>query len=206
MTRVLRSNIWETIKSLNPYFIGLSILISHIYHTHLGNKAVSILILLDYLFLSLFFRGRQNGVLRSQSLFYWIIYSYEVSNMAKRFKLKSQSLFYWIIYSYNMLNVVRQNLSNGSQSLFYWIIYSYIFNFVNGVSDVIVSILILLDYLFLYLLIKVSSILLTLSQSLFYWIIYSYPFCRESPLFIIATEFFSDIKIDFFLIFLVFFF
>ena len=44
------------------------------------------------------------------------------------------------------------------------------------------------------------------SQSLFYWIIYSYPFCRESPLFIIATEFFSDIKIDFFLIFLVFFF
>ena len=44
------------------------------------------------------------------------------------------------------------------------------------------------------------------SQSLFYWITYSYPFCRESPLFIIATEFFSDIKIDFFLIFLVIFF
>ena len=43
-------------------------------------------------------------------------------------------------------------------------------------------------------------------QSLFYWITYSYPFCRESPLFIIATDFFSDIKIDFFLIFLVIFF
>ena len=45
----------------------------------------------------------------------------------------------------------------------------------------------------------------TLSQSLFYWIIYSYPFCQESLLFIVATEFFSDIKIVFFSIFLVIF-
>ena len=69
-----------------------------------------------------------------------------------------------------------------SQSLFYWIIYSYLEEELEDIPN------------------------LPWSQSLFYWIIYSYPFCRESPLFIIATEFFSDIKIDFFLIFLVFFF
>ena len=69
-----------------------------------------------------------------------------------------------------------------------------------------VSILILLDYLFLFGLRDNKYFVHFSSQSLFYWIIYSYPFCRESPLFIIATEFFSDIKIDFFLIFLVFFF
>ena len=36
----------------------------------------------------------------SQSLFYWIIYSYSSKTTANIIKTKSQSLFYWIIYSY----------------------------------------------------------------------------------------------------------
>ena len=93
-----------------------------------------------------------------------------------------------------------------------------------------VSILILLDYLFLSgvgiysetpgirsfnpyfiglpILIRFELIdarVWVLFQSLFYWITYSYPFCRESSLFITVTEFFSDIKIFFFSIFLVIF-
>ena len=36
------------------------------------------------------------------------------------------------------------------QSLFYWIIYSYKLNVLNILEDILVSILILLDYLFLY--------------------------------------------------------
>ena len=68
-----------------------------------------------------------------------------------------------------------------------------------------VSILILLDYLFLSENEVQSKEVMLMFQSLFYWITYSYPFCRENLLFIIATEFFSDIKIIFFSIFLVIF-
>ena len=67
------------------------------------------------------------------------------------------------------------------QSLFYWITYSYSSN----------------SFLFIFFPPRF--------QSLFYWITYSYPFCRENLLFIIITEFFSDIKIIFFSIFLVIF-
>ena len=121
-------------QGLNPYFIGLSILIWVLLTLISIALVVSILILLDYLFLL-------SGI-------------NPLINTADRM---SQSLFYWIIYSYVVLKSLTENIIRRSQSLFYWIIYSY-------------------------------------------------PFCRESPLFIIATEFFSDIKIDFFLIFLVFFF
>ena len=37
----------------------------------------------------------------------------------------SQSLFYWIIYSYNVYSELEEQLGQLSQSLFYWIIYSY---------------------------------------------------------------------------------
>ena len=144
---------------------------------------VSILILLDYLFLfSKVEFWKYFSCQLFQSLFYWITYSY--LNLSFSDKLKSllfQSLFYWITYSYKLHNTLKWKGTKWFQSLFYWITYSYsiycdttFFNYI-------------------------------LFQSLFYWITYSYPFCRENPLFIIATEFFSDIKINFFLIFLVIF-
>ena len=94
---------------------------------------------------------------------------------------KFQSLFYWITYSYMWSRNLDINKTTPFQSLFYWITYSYLMQ--NTI----------------YLTKKLQF------QSLFYWITYSYPFCRENLLFIITTEFFSDIKIIFFSIFLVIF-
>ena len=89
----------------------------------------------------------------SQSLFYWITYSYRGSYWNAGFTLTgSQSLFYWITYSY-----MRRYL--GFQHKFidclnpYFIglpILILFFHFVL-VANKIVSILILLDYLFLLL-------------------------------------------------------
>ena len=93
------------------------------------------------------------------------------------------------------------------QSLFYWITYSYsdeIKMYVDTLNDV--SILILLDYLFL--LACTTQVIITATSCFnpyFTGLPILIPFCRENALFIIATEFFSDIKIDFFLIFLVIF-
>ena len=62
-----------------------------------------------------------------------------------------------------------------SQSLFYWIIYSYIAKLVKKHKEKkIVSILILLDYLFLFCATLLLALRASTSQSLFYWIIYSY--------------------------------
>ena len=65
-------------------------------------------------------------------------------------KLESQSLFYWIIYSYNLGIANLVNDGALSQSLFYWIIYSYEQEQVAKIFEQEVSILILLDYLFLF--------------------------------------------------------
>ena len=86
----------------------------------------------------------------SQSLFYWIIYSYTIELAEnERGEDLSQSLFYWIIYSYNADDY---NLTDGTWGLNPYFI---------GLSILIdshsfrvekhrqVSILILLDYLFL---------------------------------------------------------
>ena len=62
--------------SLNPYFIGLSILIMDFNAGTTLHWTVSILILLDYLFLLSYFYAFQILLYQSQSLFYWIIYSY----------------------------------------------------------------------------------------------------------------------------------
>ena len=61
-----------------------------------------------------------------------------------------QSLFYWITYSYEMDYRFIVIDSIKFQSLFYWITYSYCFcvNWMN-LFLATVSILILLDYLFL---------------------------------------------------------
>ena len=73
------------LEGLNPYFIGLSTLMKNGLVRKFGLKDVSILILLDYLLLS-----------------------YQLTLTEKRIRM-SQSLFYWIIYSYNLIIVVRNN-------------------------------------------------------------------------------------------------
>ena len=112
-----------------------------------------------------------------QSLFYWITYSYKgsVVGVEQLYPL-FQSLFYWITYSYYYfyylikkigtsfnpyfigLPILMTMRSSPSlfffpfQSLFYWITYSYIGQDKKDLENFRdVSILILLDYLFLYL-------------------------------------------------------
>ena len=64
------------IMGLNPYFIGLPILI-----TKLGHVCIPLH--------------------QSQSLFYWITYSYNGDGQIIGVRgFQSQSLFYWITYSY----------------------------------------------------------------------------------------------------------
>ena len=93
----------HNLGGLNPYFIGLSTLIIFCYTYRSVNVEVSILILLDYLLLYLHSEPYCLDPISSQSLFYWIIYSY---NIKKKSNItangKSQSLFYWIIYSYSV--------------------------------------------------------------------------------------------------------
>ena len=117
---------YASIEGLNPYFIGLSTLIM-IQDKYLGRMdhclnpyfiGLSTLITPKAIMIEPIIR-------KSQSLFYWIIYSY-AAELRDHLRLSgmSQSLFYWIIYSYNIL---PENwlTSDESQSLFYWIIYSY---------------------------------------------------------------------------------
>ena len=139
---------------------------------------VSILILLDYLFL---FRDREGGLLwkEFQSLFYWITYSYHFHQFWQVLQIKFQSLFYWITYSYNpdyYLEIKGEECFNPYftglpiliiyyyialvkpvlfQSLFYWITYSYphVKRWVGRIG--------------------------LMFQSLFYWITYSYDACSK---------------------------
>ena len=89
----------------------------------------------------------------SQSLFYWITYSYNfgICLITEKIYVLSQSLFYWITYSYILHIEPYVTPCGGSQSLFYWITYSYI----QGV-------------------LTICDELVFKSQSLFYWITYSY--------------------------------
>ena len=163
-------------QGLNPYFIGLSILIWVLLTLISIALVVSILILLDYLFLQYNSYTKQIRNQLSQSLFYWIIYSYMIlilffidcskslnpyfiglsilidSRDSDEFGFfLSQSLFYWIIYSYTVAPGFVTTTFGESQSLFYWIIYSY--------EKALYPIWCADQW----------------SQSLFYWIIYSYP-------------------------------
>ena len=138
----------------------------------------------------------------SQSLFYWITYSYHFGKKKSGYLVcSSQSLFYWITYSYFTLITFSSAFHlQLSQSLFYWITYSYhllglllthklsqgLNPYFIGLPILIishrsirsrlceVSILILLDYLFLLLGDHAAGRTLGSSQSLFYWITYSY--------------------------------
>ena len=136
----------------------------------------------------------------SQSLFYWITYSYDstATTIAPGF-VTSQSLFYWITYSYVMKNILTLKELNSLNPYFIGLpilmgrfylplrLYGRSLNpyFIGlpiliiphlrgAIEASIVSILILLDYLFLYYGIKKSKETGLESQSLFYWITYSY--------------------------------
>ena len=112
---------------------------------------------------------------RSQSLFYWIIYSYVPSSGEPSvpseslnpyfiglsiliiwrhlswifFEWLSQSLFYWIIYSYNARTILSSSSKNSLNP--YFIGLSILILQSGPATDEMdaVSILILLDYLFL---------------------------------------------------------
>ena len=61
-----------------------------------------------------------------------------------------QSLFYWITYSYTVSYGMKISKETTFQSLFYWITYSYTLReYCDAYNFPMVSILILLDYLFL---------------------------------------------------------
>ena len=113
-------------KSFNPYFTGLSILIL----AELEAKKITI---------SMF-----------QSLFYWIIYSYndEIHSNLDLF-IEFQSLFYWIIYSYSCSYSFSFSCEDSFNPYFTGLSILILIELNTCVWSVIVSILILLDYLFL---------------------------------------------------------
>ena len=112
-------------KGFNPYFIGLPIL------------------MLQFLYRSLTLHCQ------FQSLFYWITYSYLEGFAVYGGGEMFQSLFYWITYSYYNEIKRRRTYQVLFQSLFYWITYSYLLYSFAYWYSLLVSILILLDYLFL---------------------------------------------------------
>ena len=84
-----------------------------------------------------------------QSLFYWIIYSYMIEKILNEVAITFQSLFYWIIYSYNY----GKRLSGSAKGVSILILLDYLFLYFGTCLTTrkiyVVSILILLDYLFL---------------------------------------------------------
>ena len=136
----------------NPYFTGLPILTSGFNEMARLMSCVSILILLDYLFLTPIFRCSRVRFRMFQSLFYWITYSYY---SLKGFELKFGAGFNPYFTGLPILikrNLRRSGMTSMFQSLFYWITYSYIPLEDQKLLTKEVSILILLDYLFLNLL------------------------------------------------------
>ena len=137
-------------KSFNPYFTGLPILIISVINI-LAMKFVSILILLDYLFLFWSYSFLSKLSTQFQSLFYWITYSYQSQNFSLRL-LYLVSILILLDYLFLLLQIkltceketggfnpyftglpilIIWTNSGGSistkfQSLFYWITYSYL--------------------------------------------------------------------------------
>ena len=88
--------------------------------------------------------------IKSQSLFYWITYSYGM-NMLGTIKVKnmSQSLFYWITYSYKLVKRHKEKKIAGLNPYFIGLPILISLGYSSRRRGKIVSILILLDYLFL---------------------------------------------------------
>ena len=114
-------------------------------------QIVSILILLDSLLLYSLYSSMLIAKERFQSLFYWILFFYNVEGrLEKRSVWMFQSLFYWILFFYFSISFFKSEILSMFQSLFYWI-------------------------LFFYINIKVKLKLQEISfQSLFYWILFFY--------------------------------
>ena len=133
-----------------------------------------------------------------QSLFYWITYSYpwEPYQMEKNIGVSILILLDYLFLLYCVyielnfdtgfnpyftgLPILIQSygvycpVTSKFQSLFYWITYSYLKANFSGKNHDVVSILILLDYLFLLSNELFERTVSTAFQSLFYWITYSY--------------------------------
>ena len=136
--------------SLNPYFIGLPILII-IKSISSYLCIVSILILLDYLFLymNLLSLKLKRGVVSILILLDYLFLS--LNRKMDRLEMYQSLNPYFIglpilISEYFCICWWRKL----SQSLFYWITYSYESVNLFSFKIEIISILILLDYLFLY--------------------------------------------------------
>ena len=86
-----------------------------------------------------------------QSLFYWITYSYSDAKISEQKTVKLfQSLFYWITYSYNYRDFYIRVLSSGFNPYFIGLpILIVDLGEMEKSLERKVSILILLDYLFL---------------------------------------------------------
>ena len=87
-------------------------------------RNVSILILLDYLFLSV--GGEKIFIIKGGFNPYFTGLPILMSNIGTVYMFLQwfQSLFYWITYSYN-LYFLSSPVPKMFQSLFYWITYSY---------------------------------------------------------------------------------
>ena len=88
-------------RSFNPYFTGLPILIPRVASTNVDVAPVSILILLDYLFL-FFIVGidTPTGCVVSILILLDYLFLYINILVLSSTLLMFQSLFYWITYSY----------------------------------------------------------------------------------------------------------
>ena len=134
----------------NPYFTGLPILIYVNIAGDEDSPEVSILILLDYLFLSKSSLEVSDEVVKFQSLFYWITYSYTYTTCNKH-RCDSGFNPYFTGLPILILTGNTEGLSKKEVSIL--ILLDYLFLLKNKAEEAVeggvVSILILLDYLFL---------------------------------------------------------
>ena len=140
--------------SFNPYFIGLPILILVLYQQKCLSESVSILILLDYLFLLGGKIMKKYGERLFQSLFYWITYSYNVVEIEEGEEIVMVSILILLDYLFLLLN---KKIAKNIEGCFnpYFIGLPILIFFITPVA-----------------------LGLETFQSLFYWITYSY-FCKE---------------------------
>ena len=100
-----------------------------------------------------------------QSLFYWILFSYESTAIPTTVLFLFQSLFYWILFSYLVDQIVEEAAPQS-------------FNpYSTGFSFFIINL-------------TPHPVNVILFQSLFYWILFFYPFYIEDSLFLTLIEFF----------------
>ena len=138
-------------QGFNPYFTGLPILIQKLPLYPLYQIHVSILILLDYLFL--YIQQNTQGISHQRVSILILLdylFLYEKSALLCRIDESFNPYFTGLPILIKELAVITGKRHDKFQSLFYWITYSYLIG--NTPQSLLlkdVSILILLDYLFL---------------------------------------------------------